>query len=82
MQFHRGNFVNAGSVGMPYEDDVAAFWAIVSEDVDFKRTPFDVERAIADIEASGWPGANEFVAQNLRAPPSRREATDYFESLV
>jgi predicted phosphodiesterase len=82
MQFHRGNFVNAGSVGMPYEDDVAAFWAIVSEDVDFKRTPFDVERAIADIEASGWPGADEFVAQNLRAPPSRREATDYFESLA
>jgi putative phosphoesterase len=82
MQFRRGNFVNAGSVGMPYEDDVAAFWAIVSEDVDFKRTPFDVERAIADIEASGWPGADEFVAQNLRAPPSRREATDYFESLA
>ncbi len=41
----------------------------------------DVERAIADIEASGWPGANDFVAQNLRAPPSRREATDYFESV-
>ena len=82
MQFRRGNFVNAGSVGMPYEDDVAAFWAIVSEGVDFKRTPFDVERAIADIEASGWPGADDFVAQTLRAPPSRREANDYFESVA
>ena len=81
MQFRRGNFVNAGSVGMPYEDDVAAFWAIVADDVDFRRTPFDVERAIADIEASGWPGADEFVAQNLRTPPSRREATEHFESL-
>jgi len=81
MQFRRGNFVNAGSVGMPYEDDVAAFWALVSDDAEFKRTPFDVERAIADIEASGWPGASEFVAQNLRTPPSRREATEHFESL-
>jgi len=81
MQFRRGNFVNAGSVGMPYEDDVAAFWGIVSEDVDFKRTPFDIERAIADIEASGWSGAEEFVAENLRMPPSRREATEHFESL-
>ena len=81
MQFRRGNFVNAGSVGMPYEDDVAAFWAIVSDDAEFRRTPFDVERAIADIEASGWPGADEFVAQNLRTPPSRREATEHFESL-
>ena len=50
-------------------------------DAEFKRTPFDVERAIADIEASGWPGADEFVAQNLRTPPSRREATEHFESL-
>jgi putative phosphoesterase len=82
MQFRRGNFVNAGSIGMPYEDDVAAFWAIVADDVEFKRTPFDVERAIADNEASGWPEGREFVAENLRTPPSRREATEYFESLA
>jgi predicted phosphodiesterase len=107
MQFRRGNFVNAGSVGMPYEDDVAAYWAIVVSDqvpghvprpddvhgnisprdmsrdlVRFKRTPFDVEQAIADIEASGWPGGDKFVAENLRTPPSRREATEYFESLA
>jgi predicted phosphodiesterase len=81
MQFRRGNFVNAGSIGMPYEDDVAAFWALVSDDAEFKRTSFDVERAIAEIEASGWPEGKEFVAENLRTPPSRREATEHFESL-
>jgi len=80
MQFRRGKFVNAGSIGMPYEDDVAAFWAIVSDDVEFKRTPFDVERTIAEIEASQWPDRKEFVAENLRVPPSRREATELFES--
>ena len=82
MQFRRDNFVNAGSIGMPYEDDVAAFWAIVADDVEFKRTPFDVERAIADNETSGWPESREFVAENLRTPPSRRDATEYFESLA
>jgi putative phosphoesterase len=82
MQFRRGNFVNAGSIGMPYEDDVAAYWAIVSEDVEFKRTEFDVARAIADIEASDWPTREEFVAENLRVAPSRREATEYFESVA
>ena len=80
MQFRRGKFVNAGSVGMPYEDDVAAFWAVISDDVEFKRTPFDVERAIAEIGASDWPDREEFVAENLRVPPSRREATEHFES--
>jgi predicted phosphodiesterase len=83
MQFRRGNFVNAGSIGMPYEDDVAAYWAvIVSDQVRFRRTPFDVERAIADIEASAWPDRDAFLAENLRTAPSRREATAYFESLA
>ena len=82
IQFRHGRFVNAGSVGMPYEDEVAAFWAVIGADVEFRRTPFEVERAIAEIEASGWPEGREFVAENLRTTPSRREATEYFESLA
>lgn len=74
-------FVNAGSVGMPYEDEVAAFWALLEGDrVELRRTPFDVERAAAEIGASAWPGAQEFVAENLLVAPSRAEATQLFES--
>ena len=80
MQFRRGRYVNAGSVGMPYENEVAAFWAIVGDDVEFRKTPFDIESAIAEILASGWPDAEEFVNENLLAAPSRAEATTYFES--
>jgi predicted phosphodiesterase len=82
MQFRRGRWVNAGSVGMPYEDDVAAFWALIGEDVEFRRTPFDVDRAVAEIEASGWPDGAGFVEENLRAAASRKDATEYFESLA
>ena len=80
MQFKRDRWVNAGSVGWPNEDDVAAFWAIVSEDVEFRRTAFDIERAANEILASGWPEAETFVAENIRAAPSRAEATAFFES--
>jgi putative phosphoesterase len=80
MQFKRGRWVNAGSVGWPQEDDVAAFWALVSEDAEFRRTRFDVERAASQILASGWPDAEAFVAENIRTPPSRAEATAWFES--
>lgn len=74
--------VNAGSVGMPYEDDVAAFWALVEDgEPSFRRTPFDVEAAAAEIRASGWPGAGEFVAENLLTAPSRAEAVAHFERL-
>jgi predicted phosphodiesterase len=73
--------VNAGSVGMPYEGEVAAFWALVEDgEPSFRRTPFDVERAIAEVEASGWPLADEFVAENLRVAPMREEAIARLES--
>ena len=74
-------FVNAGSVGMPYEDEVAAFWTVLAgDDVELRKTLFDVERAAAEIGASAWPGAQEFVAENLLVAPSRAEATQLFES--
>ena len=72
--------VNAGSVGMPYEGEVAAFWALlVDGEPQFRKTPFDVERAIAEIEASGWPPAREFVAENLRTAVTREEAIAVFD---
>jgi predicted phosphodiesterase len=82
MQFRRGRWVNAGAVGWPYEDDVAAFWALVSDDVELRRTPYDVERAAREMLDSGWPDAETFVAENVRAAPSRAEATAHFESLA
>jgi putative phosphoesterase len=73
--------VNAGSVGMPYEGEVAAFWTLVEDgEPTFRKTRFDVERAIAEVEASDWPPAAEFAVENLRAATSREEAIEWFES--
>jgi predicted phosphodiesterase len=54
-------WVNAGSVGMPYEEAAGAYWALLGPDVELRRTEY------AEAE-----------------PPlaSRREAAEYFESLV
>jgi predicted phosphodiesterase len=82
MQFRRGRWLNAGAVGWPYEDDVAAFWALVSDDVEFRRTPIDVERVASEMLASGWPEAESFVAENVRRPQSRTDAIAHFESLA
>jgi putative phosphoesterase len=72
--------VNAGSVGMPFEGEVAAFWALVDEgEPSLRRTTFDVERAAAEIEASGWPAAEQFIAENLRTAVTREEAIARFE---
>ena len=84
MQFDAGRgirWVNAGSVGMPYEGEVAAFWALLGDDVEFRRTPFDVERAVAAIERDRLAAsADEFVGAE-RAYAARRatEAIAHFE---
>ena len=78
MQHRSGRYVNAGSVGMPYEDDVAAYWAVIADDVDFRRTPFDVERAIAETKRSAWPLGESFIRENLEQAPSRDAAIAQF----
>ena len=71
----RVRIVNAGSVGMPYEGEVAAFWAVIEDgEPRFRKTSFDVERAIAAVGSSEWPQAADFVAENLQVAASREEA--------
>ena len=78
----RVRVINAGSVGMPYEGEVAAFWAVIDGgEPQFRKTPFDVAAAIAELESSEWAGAGEFVAENLRAAVPREEAIAHFESM-
>lgn len=73
--------INAGSVGMAYESDVAAFWALIEDgEPRFMRTPFDVDRAVEAIRASDWARGEDFIAENLLVAFSRDEAIEYFES--
>jgi len=84
-QFDRtvGNLrvVNAGSVGMAYEGEVAAFWAVIEDgEPRFMRTPIDVEQAVAGIRASGWPRGEEYISENLLQAVSRDEWVAEVES--
>jgi len=49
-------FINAGSVGLPYEGDGAARWLWVADGVpQLHHTAYDAARAGARILATGWP---------------------------
>ena len=72
-------FVNVGSVGRPYEGTPGAFWAIVDGDeVDFRRTDYDLERTAALFRASGHPHAAELADENVLTSPTRAEALAVF----
>ena len=69
-------WVNAGSVGLPYEGEVAAFWALVSDgDVELRRTPFDRARLEAVLRDSAWPEARAVMTENVMQPYSREQAS-------
>ncbi len=73
--------VNAGSVGMPYEGEVAAFWTLVEDgEPNFRHTPIDVERAITETRTSGWPQAQGFADENLLVAQDRDDAIAHLES--
>jgi diadenosine tetraphosphatase ApaH/serine/threonine PP2A family protein phosphatase len=69
LQFRRpgpneAELVNPGSVGMPLDGDPRAAWALRHDDgtVEFRRTEYDVERAVAKMRDYDW---GERVANRL-----------------
>jgi diadenosine tetraphosphatase ApaH/serine/threonine PP2A family protein phosphatase len=83
VQYERGDrprLVNPGSVGWPHEGRRGAFWALFGPDVEFRRTEYDVEAAIAQIRGTGYPQA-DFMTDTLLNPPTPEEATEHFEKL-
>ena len=81
MQFDRRigktRVVNAGSVGMPFADP-GAYWALIDDDVELRRTPYDFERAARIIRASKYPQAEDFAAKNILNPPREEQMLKVF----
>jgi putative phosphoesterase len=75
-------FVNAGSVGIPYEGKQGAFWALLDGgEVEFRHTPYAVEAAAVAIRASSYSGADQ-IAGWLLEPEDPDEVSSYFESVA
>jgi len=72
--------VNAGSIGLPYEGETGAFWAIVdSGEVELRRTGYDVPAAVEDIVGTGFPNAADWLEGSLVEPERPEEVTAFFE---
>ncbi len=86
MQFDRlvrgTRVVNAGSVGMPYEGQPGAYWALLGPDVSLRRTPYDVARAARLFHTSGFPDTPAFTDENVLNPPPPSAAIAVFEKLA
>ena len=86
-QFERSlnntRIVNAGSVGMPYEEKTGAYWLLLGpQGYEWRRTEYDLEAARQEILATTYPSAEPFAKENVLQVPTAIEATTYFESIA
>jgi putative phosphoesterase len=75
----RKRVVNAGSVGMPYQGEpVGAFWLLLGPGVEFRRSEYDLQHAVSEFRAIGYPAAED-MAESLLKPPDPKWVADFFE---
>ena len=75
-------FINAGSVGSPYEGRVGAFWALLGPDIELRRTVYDVADAAEQLSATEFPDIDEMLRESLTDPVDPDEVAAFFEELA
>lgn len=76
-------YVNAGSVGMPYEGRPGAFWVLLAGgSAELRETAYDVEAAVAELEATGFPDISSHLSESLLDPVDPDWVTRHFERLA
>lgn len=74
-------FVNAGSVGLPYEGDAAARWAWISDGTpELRHTTYDGAAAGRRMLAAGWPD-HDSINGGLIDPVEPMFVTKLFEGV-
>jgi hypothetical protein len=73
--------INPGSVGLPYEGKRGAFWALLGEAVELRRTDYDVDLAVKRFRETSDPPA-EAIVELLLDPPTRTRVIAHAEALI
>lgn len=82
MQFDRTigtiRVVNAGSVGMPFEQPPGAYWLLLGPAVQLRRTNYDLTSAAERIRGTNYPQVEELAVRYVLHPPSEAETLALF----
>ena len=75
-------FINAGSVGAPYDGHAGAYWVLLGPDVVLRRTLYDIADAAKQLRATEFPDVDEMLRESLTAPVDPDEVAALFEELA
>jgi diadenosine tetraphosphatase ApaH/serine/threonine PP2A family protein phosphatase len=70
--------VNAGSVGMPFEEP-GAYWTLLSSEVTLRRTEYDRTAAASAIALSAYPGARDFASRFVLDTPDKQRTLALYD---
>jgi hypothetical protein len=70
--------LNAGSVGMPFEQPAGAYWLLLGPDAQFRCTAYDFKKAAALVRATGFPLVEDVVVRYILNPPSEAETIELY----
>ena len=69
MMVGRTRVVNAGSVGMPFEQP-GAYWLLIDDGaLELRRTSYDLEAAASRVRQTAFPQAEQFASMYILSPP-------------
>jgi predicted phosphodiesterase len=69
--------VNAGSVGMPF-DEPGAYWALIGPALELRCTPYDLVAAAAVIRSTRYPQGDVFAERHVLRPPSAAQMSAFY----
>jgi predicted phosphodiesterase len=71
--------VNAGSVGMPFQQPAGAYWLLLGPDVQLRRTDYDLAAAAKRIRETSYPLVEEQAVRYVLNPPTEAEILELFK---
>lgn len=83
MQFERfvddRRVINAGSVGMPYQGEPGAYWALLGPGVELRKTTYDTTEAVIAMRRTACPHVDEVFVDVILRPPAADQVAHQFE---
>jgi len=55
-----------------------AYWALLGPDVKLRRTNYDIERAVEELRAGGFPDLDDLLRESLLEPVDPEEVSEFF----
>jgi diadenosine tetraphosphatase ApaH/serine/threonine PP2A family protein phosphatase len=78
MQFDRRvaehRIINAGSVGMPFAGPRGAYWLMLADGVQLRRTDYDFEATAAQFRRTDFPDVEALAVRYVLSPPTEDES--------